>query len=179
MVIFLLIREFAPFTSRRQARIRVDLVLSGSGSQYSPRWIPCYCSPLSRIHDFLDRFGLINTRTGGKRPPSFPVPPPSVHMWNPMPALERPSRATKSNIVGTGTRGRAQEPDRLVATTGVTGGQVIGSRGCDAAQAQQQQLGCGRSETVGREWHRKELVKLVEAAVATPDHWETVAFQVR
>ncbi|CAM9482582.1 unnamed protein product, partial [Laminaria digitata] len=53
------------------------------------------CSTL-RIHEFLDRFGLINTRTGGKRPPSYPVTPPSMHLWNPTPPAAPPSRALKA-----------------------------------------------------------------------------------
>lgn len=103
-----------------------------------------------RIHDFLDRFGLVNTRTGGRRPPSYPVPPPAVHLWTP---------SAFSSKAGWG-RGAGPETAVLLQNERVRRGDGV-LEGADE-----------------REWDRLELMRLMEAAVANPDRWDVVAHQV-
>eukprot|EP00903_Cladosiphon_okamuranus_P012654 g11837.t1 len=139
------------------------------------------CSIL-RIHDFLDRFGLINTRAAGKRPASLPLAPPSMHLWNP-PTTQTPTP--------TPPHAAAPSSRREVGASATVGRHL--SRGAGAAGAEGawgQAAGGGRREQGGasgggggggaddREWHRDELVLLMEAAVANPHQWDAVAHRV-
>lgn len=136
-----------------------------------------------RMHEFLDRFGLINTRTGGKRPPSYPVTPPSMHLWNPTPPASPPSRALKA----AGDARREKQAGRpAAAATAVV---AAAARGAAARRGGgERERGASRGwgaqacrvapAAVEKAWPRQELTRLMEAALAHPYQWELVAQQV-
>lgn len=150
-----------------------------------------------RIYDFLDRFGLINTRTGGKRPPSVQLPPPAMHVWSPTPPrrggeplFSREHRHGKRGAVApereTGTGGGSSASGSMSSASAGSGSFAVDRRespvqgwGLDAGEPGQQQKRPGHTRSDDREWHRQELVRLMEAAVARPNQWDVVAQQVR
>lgn len=140
-----------------------------------PLAVCCNCFISRRIHDFLDRFGLVNTRTGGKRPPSYPVPPPSTHLWSPTPPSDPVPRAPKS--AGGDAKEKGEGGGRVAARGSAAEGGV-GGGGWSRAVGGAAQQPSGYSGSRDREWHRHELVRLMESAVANPDRWEIVAQQV-
>ncbi|CAM9341440.1 unnamed protein product, partial [Hapterophycus canaliculatus] len=85
------------------------------------------CSIL-RIHEFLDRFGLINTRTAGKRPVTYPVAPPSMHLWRPTPPLAGPPPSRRAS----GEKGSTDTAGAASASASPSAGREVGRRGAEA-----------------------------------------------
>ncbi|CAM9285580.1 unnamed protein product [Ectocarpus sp. 13 AM-2016] len=139
------------------------------------------CSIL-RIHDFLDRFGLINTHAVGKRPASYSVAPPATHLWNQTTRSAGPPPPVRRAAATTGGQGGASAAAAAPTTTTAERGFGRGDGGGEAgARRAQQRAGLGSGAGGGgdeREWRREELVLLMEAAVANPNRWDAVARQV-
>lgn len=91
-----------------------------------------------------------------------------MHLWNPSPAVVYSSRPPLRESDAGQAAGAAAKP----AAGGGAG--RLGLGGMRATPSDE----TGSSDSSGREWHRNELVRLMEAAVATPDEWAAVAKQV-